>query len=341
MTLGPVMLDVAGLVLSATERQRLAHPAVGGVILFARNYDHPDQLRRLTEAIRQERPELLIAVDHEGGRVQRFREGLTAIPAMATWGQLAEHSPQQALEGARACGIVIAWELGQLGVDFSFTPVLDLDHGRSAVIGSRAFHASPDWVTPLARALVGGLQGQGMATVAKHFPGHGYVTVDSHHALPCDERSLQQLEQQDLLPFAQLLAAHEVDAVMPAHIVYPAVDPAPAGFSAFWINHYLRQRLGFEGLVISDDLTMGGAAGWGDMGQRAQAALAAGCDALLVCNDAAAAAQVLDAVAHDAAHPERERRWGKMRRRAVSAPWGQDTYEAARASLQPWQTGEV
>lgn len=332
MNPGPVMLDVAGLELTAAEAQGLSHGAVGGVILFARNYQEPDQLRSLTADIRRQRPDILIAVDHEGGRVQRFREGLTDIPAMAHWGEWWERDPHYALIGARACGSVMAWELAHLGLDFSFTPVLDLDHGRSAVIGTRAFHPQPEGVVALAQALIEGLREQGMAAVAKHFPGHGYVRVDSHCALPVDERSLAQIEAQDLLPFAQL--AGQVQAIMPAHVCYPAVDAAPAGFSAPWIDGQLRQRLGFRGLVISDDLTMGGAVEWGSLTQRAHAALAAGCDALLVCNDPEAAREVLHAVAARPVDPGLARRWSDLRwREPRSEARSESAYDEARRWL--------
>ncbi len=292
MTPGPVMLDVQGLELTKEEADGLHHAAVGGVILFARNYGGDvNQLRDLTAAIRQQRPDILIAVDQEGGRVQRFREGLTAIPAMARWGSSWQEDPQFALTGAKACGTVIAWELADLGLDFSFAPVLDLDHGRSAVIGTRAFHGQPQGVVALAQAMIQGLHEQGMAAVAKHFPGHGYVRMDSHVGLPVDDRSVDQIEKRDLIPFQQL--ANLVQAVMPAHVLYPALDSAPAGFSTVCIRDWLRQRLGFSGLVISDDLTMGGAMAWGTLEQRVCAALEAGCDALLVCNDPAAAREVL------------------------------------------------
>lgn len=318
MTLGPVMLDLRGLTLSKEEQERLQHRAVGGVILFSRNYDHPEQLRALTHSIRQQRPDMIIAVDHEGGMVQRFRTGLTAIPAMAKWGQMLARDPKLACQGAHACGVVMAWELADLGVDFSFTPVVDLDYGRSKVIGSRAFHAEATAVAQLAQALVEGLHSQGMAAVAKHFPGHGYVTVDSHHALPTDERHWEEISRQDMVPFRRLIKAG-IEAVMPAHIVYPHVDNAPAGFSSRWISQCLRQQWNFSGLVISDDLTMGGAVGWGDMEARANASLAAGCDAILVCNDPQAAQQVLTAWVHRPWEENLALRWTLMRHRASTA----------------------
>lgn len=286
---GPVMLGVEGLTLTSGDRARIAHPAVGGVILFARNYEAPAQLRALTAAVMAVRdPVPLIAVDHEGGRVQRFRDGFTAIPPMRTLGERYDSDRDGALAEAQRWGTVIAQELGDAGVDFSFTPVLDLDYGASAVIGHRAFHADPVAVAALAGALCDGLHAEGMATVGKHFPGHGNVAADSHVALPIDARSLADIVASDLLPFAALVARGALDGVMPAHIVYPAVAAEPAGFSAEWLRAILRGKLGFDGLIFSDDLEMAGAHGAGDIVARADAAVHAGCDMVLACNDFAA-----------------------------------------------------
>ena len=291
---GPVFLDVAGTELTAEECERLAHPLVGGVILFARNYAEPAQLRALTASIRAVRdPALLIGVDHEGGRVQRFREGFTAIPAMRTLGALWDRDLPGAAQAARGLGATLATELRAHGIDFSFTPVLDLDFGRSAVIGDRALHRNPNAVAHLAAALVEGLHAAGMAAVGKHFPGHGYAAADSHVELPIDDRPLAALVAADLVPFGALIAA-KLDAVMPAHVVYPAVDAQPAGFSSIWLREILRGRLGFAGMVFSDDLCMAGALAAGDIVARADAACAAGCDMVLICNDPIAAATVLD-----------------------------------------------
>ncbi len=282
---GNVMVDVAGLTLTPAEAERLRHPLVGGVILFARNFADRAQLTALTASIHAARAEpLLIAVDHEGGRVQRFREdGFTHLPAMQALGRLWASDAPAALRAASRVGYVLAAELRACGVDYSFTPVLDLDHGRSAVIGTRAFHRDPAIVSQLARALAQGLALAGMGACGKHFPGHGWAEADSHHALPTDERSLQALLADDAAPYAWLEDA-VIGAVMPAHVVYPAVDDKPAGFSSVWVRDILRQRLGFDGVVFSDDLTMEGATVAGDILARADAALDAGCDMVLVCN---------------------------------------------------------
>jgi beta-N-acetylhexosaminidase len=281
---GPVMLDVEGIGLTEADRRRLAHPAVGGVILFARNYASPDQVRALALEIRALRePRLLLAVDHEGGRVQRFRVGFSPIPPMARLGRLWDADPAQGLAAARDVGLLIAAELTACGIDFSFTPVLDLDYGSSGVIGDRAFHRDPQAVAALAGALLGGLRARGVAAVGKHFPGHGFVAADSHTAAPVDDRSLEQIEARDMLPYAVLIPMG-LAAVMPAHVIYPRVDAAPAGFSRVWLRDILRGRLGFRGAIFSDDLSMAGAAVAGGIVQRAHAALSAGCDVVMVCN---------------------------------------------------------
>jgi len=285
---GPLMLGIEGPVLTGADRARLVHPTVGGVILFSRNYVDPEQLGALTESIRALRePQLLIGVDHEGGRVQRFRTGFTAIPPMRTLGARWESDRAAARLEARGIGATIARELVLHGIDFSFTPVLDLDHGTSDVIGDRAFHSHPEVVAALAEALIGGLRAGGVPAVGKHFPGHGYVAADSHTDLPVDDRPLETLIATDVAPFARLVHG-TLDAIMPAHIVYPQVDPRPAGFSSVWIGDILRGRLGFDGLVFSDDLEMAGAHAVGDIVARADAAVAAGCDMVLACNDFAA-----------------------------------------------------
>ena len=313
---GPVMLDVEGLELTEDDRRRLVHPLVGGVILFARNFASTAQLAGLTRAIRELRsPHLLIAVDHEGGRVQRFRDGFTAIPAMRTLGAYWDRDVAAAAGEAIRLGWTIARELRAQGVDFSFTPVLDLDYGASTVIGDRAFHRNPNAAAHLAAALHAGLRAGGMPAVGKHFPGHGHVTADSHVDVPVDERTLAAISTDDLVPFAAMVA-HGLEAVMPAHVIYPAVDKVPAGFSRIWLQDILRGRLAFDGMIFSDDLGMAGAHTAGNMTARADAALAAGCDMVLVCNDPAAADELLVRW-EGAAGPDFARRAAAMEGRAT------------------------
>jgi beta-N-acetylhexosaminidase len=293
MARGPVMLGIEGTAVGAADRERLMHPLVGGVILFGRNYEDPRQLRELTAQLQALRsPALLIGVDHEGGRVQRFRDGFTAVPPMRTLGELWDRDPEAGEAEARRWGLVIARELRAHGVDFSFTPVLDVDFGNSAVIGDRAFSSDPIAITQLASGLCEGLRAGGCAAVGKHFPGHGFVAADSHHEVPVDERPLEELFAADLIPFAALAKAG-LEAVMPAHVVYPAVDDKPAGFSRAWIEDVLRGRLQFDGLVFSDDLGMAGACLAGDIVARADAAVDAGCDMVLTCNEFDAADDLL------------------------------------------------
>ncbi|MDR0577622.1 MAG: beta-N-acetylhexosaminidase [Candidatus Accumulibacter sp.] len=276
---GPLMIDIEGTELSAADRRRLAHPSVGGLILFARNYVSPEQLSRLTAEIHALRsPPLLIAIDHEGGRVQRCREGFTPLPAMRRLGDAWERDPQWALDAARNIGYVLAAELRLCGVDLSFTPVLDLDWGRSGVIGDRSFHRDPQAVVLLAGRLMDGLRAAGMKACGKHFPGHGWADADSHVAIPVDDRPLGEIER-DMRPFREL----PLDAVMPAHVVYPRVDTRPAGFSPVWMGK-LRDEIGFAGAIFSDDLSMEGASAAGGLPGRIDAAWRAGCDMLLVCN---------------------------------------------------------
>lgn len=276
---GPLMIDVAGTALVDEERERLCHPLVGGVILFARNYADPKQLTALCADIHALRePPLVIAIDHEGGRVQRCHEGFTRVPAMRRLGAWWDREPRVATAAARAIGFTLAAELRACGVDLSFTPVLDLDYGASGVIGDRAFHRDPLAVTQLAGALIAGLREAGMACCGKHFPGHGFVAVDSHLAIPVDTRSYAELAD-DLLPYRHL----KLDAVMPAHVIFPAVDERPAGFSPIWIGK-LRDECGHRGVIFSDDLSMAGASVAGGIVGRAQAAWTAGCDMMPVCN---------------------------------------------------------
>jgi beta-N-acetylhexosaminidase len=283
--LGPVVIDVAGLRLTAEDRERLLHPLTGGIVLFARNYESPEQLHALTAEIHALRePALVITVDHEGGRVQRFRDGFTVIPPMRTLGNEWDMNPQHARHLAHEVGFVIGAELRAHGVDLTLAPVLDTDHGNSSVIGDRAFHREPQAVAELGLAVMQGMKQAGMGAVGKHFPGHGHVRADSHVELPIDDRPYADIELADIVPFARLIRAG-LPAVMPAHVVYSAVDTRPAGFSEKWLKRILRDDLRFDGLVFSDDLSMAGAQAAGGIASRAEAAFAAGCDMVLVCND--------------------------------------------------------
>ena len=292
-SLGMVMLDVEGRQLNDADRKRLCHPLTGGVILFARNYESSRQLQELTAEIHGLRnPPLLIAVDHEGGRVQRFREGFTRLPPMRVLGMLWDKDPVRAKQLARDAGYVLGSELRAHGVDLSFTPVLDLDFGNSAVIGDRAFHSLPGAVIELAGALIDGLAQAGMASCGKHFPGHGYIAADSHTDVPIDHRGYAQIEASDLVPFRALMT-RGLASVMPAHVIYPEVDERPAGFSKLWLEDILRTQMKFQGVIFSDDLSMEGARVAGDIVARAEAALDAGCDMVLVCNRPDAADELL------------------------------------------------
>ena len=282
------MLDVAGTWLDATDRHVLRQPEVGGIILFARNTESPAQVRELVKSIRAVRPEMMIAIDQEGGRVQRLRNGVLRLPALA---DVAALPGDRATEAATAAAWVMATEMLACGIDISFAPVLDLDYGRSAVIGNRSLGGDPRQVIRLATAYIQGLRQAGMAATGKHFPGHGWAEADSHFALPVDERSEQEIRESDLRPFEAL--ASQLDGIMPAHVVYPAVDKLPAGFSIRWLQDILRAEMAFDGVIFSDDLTMAGAHAVGGMKERVDAALHSGCDMLLVCNDRGAAEQAL------------------------------------------------
>lgn len=278
------MTDFDGVELDDVDREILRHPLVGGVILFSRNYENPEQIHALINELHALRsPKLLVAVDHEGGRVQRFRRGFTELPSAAAIGALYDDDPAVALTAAEQSGWTMAIELRSVGVDFSFAPVLDLRNPRSAVINDRAFHHDPQCVARIARAYVNGVHQAGMAAVGKHFPGHGTVAADSHVTLPVDNRSYYDIANTDMTPFRLLASA--IEGVMPAHILYPKVDTEPAGFSAVWVKNILRQELAFQGIVFSDDLHMSGAARGGDIDERAAVAIGAGCDIILLCND--------------------------------------------------------
>ena len=287
----PVMLDVEGLQLNEHDLRRIRHPLTGGVILFARNYENRSQLVALCEAIHAERPDVLIAVDHEGGRVQRFRsDGFTRLPAMRLLGKLWDRDVLASCKAATDLGYVLAAELRACGVDLSFTPVLDLDYGESGVIGDRAFHRDPRVVTMLAKNVNHGLMLAGMANCGKHFPGHGFVKADSHTEIPVDERQTADILKEDAAPYDWL--GMSLTAVMPAHVIYPEFDSHPAGFSKKWLNH-LRKEISFEGVIFSDDLSMEGASVAGNVVQGAHAALKAGCDMVLICNSPDKADQLL------------------------------------------------
>lgn len=286
---GSLMLDIGGTWLTAEDRRLLRQPEVGGVILFARNIEHPRQVRELSAAIRALRPDLLLAVDQEGGRVQRLRQGFVRLPAMRA---IADNANAEEL--AEHCGWLMATEVLAVGLDLSFAPVLDLDYQRSAVVGSRAFAGDAQCATQLAGAFIRGMNAAGMAATGKHFPGHGWAEADSHVAIPLDERSLEQIRASDLQPFARL--SRQLAAVMPAHVIYPQVDALPAGFSRRWLQEILRGELQFAGVIFSDDLSMAGAHVVGDAACRIEAALTAGCTMGLVCNDRAAAEMALSAL---------------------------------------------
>lgn len=297
MPLGPLMVDIAGTALTAGDRDVLRHPLVGGLILFSRNYESRAQLAALTAEVHAlKTPPLLIGVDHEGGRVQRFREGFTELPPMARLGQLFDRDESRARELATELGWLLAVELRAVGVDFSFAPVLDLYTATSRVIRDRAFHAEPEAVARLGQACVRGLHAGGMAAVGKHFPGHGTVHADSHHELPIDRRRLSSIRYRDMLPF-RLLCEAGIEAIMPAHILFPQVDSMTVGYSRRWLQDILRGELGFQGMVFSDDLSMSGAARSSGFVERASMALAAGCDMCLVCNDRAAVDTLLGSLA--------------------------------------------
>ncbi|MCC5857371.1 MAG: beta-N-acetylhexosaminidase [Ectothiorhodospiraceae bacterium] len=297
MGLGPVMVGVESTRLTATECELLRHPQVGGVILFSRNFESPRQVQTLCAEIHALRdPPLLIAVDQEGGRVQRFRSGFSRLPPMAALGRVHDREPERGIELARGMGWLMAAELRAVGVDISFAPVLDLDHGVSEVIGDRALHADPQLVVRLGAAYIDGMEQGGLRAVGKHFPGHGGVTGDSHLDLPVDGRSLMLLHEQDMVPFEELIRRRRLAGVMMAHVAYPDLDNQPASFSRRWIDGLLRRELGFTGVVFCDDLGMEGAAGLGALPERALAALEAGNDMVMICNQLDEIPVVLEAL---------------------------------------------
>lgn len=341
MSLGPLMVDVAGTELSSEDLDILTHPLVGSVILFTRNYRDPQQISALCGAIRELRtPHLLIAVDHEGGRVQRFRDGFTRLPPVRLLGHRYDEDRRDALRKAQSLGWLMAAELRSVGVDFSFAPCVDLDYGLSEIIGDRAFHRDPAVVAALAAACMLGMREAGMAAVAKHFPGHGAVRADSHLALPVDRRPLADMEG-DLAPY-RLLIENQLPGIMAAHVEYSAVDPKPASLSRRWITDILRGGLGFHGCVFADDLSMAGAAAFGDVIERTRLALAAGCDVLPICNDRDAVRAVLQNLDADAATPAAQARLVRMRGRGEgpadlrsSSQWRDATAVVAELSAAP------
>lgn len=292
-----VVADIEGLELTSEDERFLMQPEISGLILFSRNYSNPTQLKSLCASIKALRSDLIISVDQEGGRVQRFREGFLRLPAMRRLGESYAINKETALQQSYSLGWLMAAELIHHGVDISFAPVLDLDFGRSGVIGDRAFASAPDDVYLLAKAFIGGMKSAGMLATAKHFPGHGHVQADSHKELPTDPRTFVELSKQDLVPFKKLIQEGMLSAIMPAHIVYPDVDSDfTAGFSSTWLQDILRQQLGFDGLIYSDDLSMEGAAASGAPAIRAQKAKEAGCNVLLICNNRQAAQEIVDTV---------------------------------------------
>lgn len=300
---GPVMIDIEGVTLSGIEKDKINHPNTGALILFARNYQSPEQVTQLIKDIRAARQgDILIAVDQEGGRVQRFRSGFTRLPPAATFAD----SP----EGAESAGWLMAAELLAVGVDFSFAPVLDIDCGVSEIIGDRSFSQDPDLATQLASQFRRGMKRAGMAATGKHFPGHGAVALDSHLTLPIDKRALNLIREKDLQPFKQLIS-EGLEAIMPAHVVYPQIDSLPAGFSKIWVQQILRDELRFDGVVFTDDLSMEGAAAIGSFTDRAKLGLEAGCDMVLVCNNSNAAEEVLENIPITSSK-DRERRLQAM-----------------------------
>ncbi len=341
MSLGPFMVDIAGTDLTSEDVRLLSHPMVGSVILFSRNYRDAAQVAELTAAIRAIRtPHLLIAVDHEGGRVQRFREGFTRLPPSRLLGRRFEGDRREALRVTQSVAWLMASELRAVGVDFSFAPCIDLDYGVSEIIGDRAFHADADIVAALGVAYAAGMRDAGMAATAKHFPGHGAVVADSHTDLPVDRRTLVDMEA-DLRPY-RLLVQNNLSAIMAAHVVYPALDDLPASLSRRWIQDILRGDLKFHGCVFADDLSMAGAAAFGGILQRVKLAFAAGCDVLPICNDRDAVQSVLEHFGAEFGSPASQARWVRMRGRGETAAnlrdnrqWQQTVTDISNLSATP------
>ncbi|AFN35964.1 beta-hexosaminidase [Taylorella equigenitalis 14/56] len=339
---GPVLVDIEGYELQSHECDRIQHPLVGGLILFSRNYKDPSQLKELTQQIKEARAastdsKILITVDHEGGRVQRFKtEGFTHIVSMASLGRLYDRYPESAIKVATEFAYIMAMELLSCGVDFSYAPVLDLDYGFSTVIGDRAFHKDPKVVAILSRAFIQGLSKAGMASCGKHFPGHGYVEADSHIAIPEDDRTLDEILSRDTKPY-EWLGDLVLPSVMLAHVIYTKVDKHNACFSKVWVQDILRNRLGYDGLIFSDDLTMEGASYIGDITARGEAALNAGCDMVMVCNKPNLADELLEKLDYNPnQNPNLERRLNELFPKYKTVEWDElaqsTTYKNARCA---------
>lgn len=337
---GPLLIDIAGTTLTEVDRQLLQHPAVGGMILFARNIASPLQVMELVKEIRSISPALLISVDQEGGRVQRLIQGFTRLPPLGSLGALYDKAPEEALNSAEQLAWLMAAEVKAIGIDLSFAPVLDLNHNRNQVIGNRAFHTNPDIVCRLATAYCRGMQKAGMSTVGKHFPGHGYVTLDSHHALPEDDRSQEEILR-DAQTFIELMPC--LTGVMPAHIIYHAFDKLPVTFSAHWLQTWLRQRFHYTGVVISDDLSMAGAKCYPTVVDAAHCALIAGCDLLLVCNDRVAVDALVEPIAR--LQLDRQEKITQLQGRQFATPWQQlqqaDLWQSAIDALSVLQAADA
>lgn len=348
MPLGPVMMDLVATQISAAERELLQNPLIGGVILFTRNFESIEQITALISEIHAVRsPHLLVAIDHEGGRVQRFHEGFTRLPPANVFGKMYRDDPDKARQYAEQAGWLLAAELRAIGVDFSFAPVLDLAHGVSGVIGDRAYHAKPDIVATLAYASMHGMLRAGMHAVGKHFPGHGGVVEDSHLALPVDHRDLETLLKEDIVPFAKMIA-NDLSGIMPAHVIYDQVDDKPAGYSKIWLQDILRKRLKFQGVIFSDDLSMEAAGVAGGYGSRAQHALEAGCDMVLVCNHPEAVVEVVEQL-RGYSNPTSQLRIVRMHgKRDISYAELHDSYDWKQISVliaeldqSPWMEMDV
>ncbi|MFT7389618.1 MAG: beta-N-acetylhexosaminidase [Candidatus Endobugula sp.] len=329
---GSVLIDILGTSLTDDDKNLLAHPSVGGIIYFARNYQSVEQITSLSHDIRQHRPDILIGVDQEGGRVQRFKTGFTRLPAMQRFLPLYRKNQPATLSLVEDCGWLMAVELLAVGVDFSFAPVLDVDDDFCPVIADRAFSPKPKEVTELAGAFMRGMHDAGMASTGKHFPGHGSVFGDSHAVSPVDNRNMAEIAQHDLIPFIDLLPS--LNAVMPAHIVFPKIDSLPVGFSAYWLQTQLRQKLCFDGVIFSDDLTMEGAAVAGSYGERAIAAIDAGCDMVLICNNREGALEALSALdGHPPLYNE-EQRNARIVQMQATKHWSFDTLTSTQRHIK-------